>query len=288
MPWRSHREICPSDRGALRSSNGAALLRAGSVSNATLLMGPRMRWAFSPLTSAVSMNPSAGLRPGALQPITPAPGRRPALRLGSWPQLTSSFWRCFLSMNPATRTPRRFKAFRDQNQPIRERFESIGRFMGSFDLQSPDAHWGHEPPSARERLGLRQSSGAFDSPGRFKPKRQRTGAVQNLAALRRFIERSENPRSVPARANARPVEVSRNPENVSSAIPLTDTVVRSLSLVRIGLQPGVPAKGKARPLLRLPGQVAPPSNRRRPTVQTPNTGLKSPANENPQPATMNH
>ena len=50
------------------------------------------------------------------------------------------------------------------------------------------AHRDHGPASARQRLGLRQSSGAFDPPAPLKLKRQRTGAVQNLAARRRFME----------------------------------------------------------------------------------------------------
>ena len=32
-------------------------------------------------------------------------------------------------MSQATRIPQEFKAFRDQNKPIRDRFESFGRFM---------------------------------------------------------------------------------------------------------------------------------------------------------------
>src|SRR6266536_5481988 len=52
-------------------------------------------------------------------------------------------------------------------------------------------HWDHELAAsgcrARKRLGLRQSSAAF--PGRRRMgKRERTGAVQNLAALLRFME----------------------------------------------------------------------------------------------------
>jgi hypothetical protein len=45
-----------------------------------------------------------------------------------------------------------------------------------------DAHRGHEPPPmARQRLGLRQSSGAFDNP---RPsKRQRAAALQDLAVV---------------------------------------------------------------------------------------------------------
>ena len=45
----------------------------------------------------------------------------------------------------------------------------------------------HEPTSARQRLGLRQSSGALGLCGRLEPKRQRTGAVQNLAGCRRLM-----------------------------------------------------------------------------------------------------
>jgi fructose-1-phosphate kinase PfkB-like protein len=45
-----------------------------------------------------------------------------------------------------------------------------------------DAHRGHEPPPmARQRLGLRQSSGAFDNPR--PPKRQRAAALQDLAVV---------------------------------------------------------------------------------------------------------
>ena len=47
----------------------------------------------------------------------------------------------------------------------------------------------HEPMNrgalARQRLGLRQPSGAFD--GVRGPKRQRTAAVQDLAAIRRLL-----------------------------------------------------------------------------------------------------
>jgi len=51
------------------------------------------------------------------------------------------------------------------------------------------AHCDHEPPAARPRHGPRQSSGAFDLASPRKEKRQRTGALQNLAALGRFMGR---------------------------------------------------------------------------------------------------
>ena len=56
-----------------------------------------------------------------------------------------------------------FKAFRDSTEIISGRCESLGelpRFMESFHLPS-HAHRDHDLPSAQERLGLRQSSGAF-------------------------------------------------------------------------------------------------------------------------------
>jgi hypothetical protein len=52
------------------------------------------------------------------------------------------------------------------------------------ELRPPtmDVHQGHEPPPmARQRLGLRQSSGAFDDPR--PPKRQRAAALQDLAVV---------------------------------------------------------------------------------------------------------
>jgi len=48
---------------------------------------------------------------------------------------------------------------------------------------------------ARQRRGVRQSSGAFDPPRLPRPKRQRTGALQNLAALWRCVGRERCPKS---------------------------------------------------------------------------------------------
>ena len=71
----------------------------------------------------------------------------------------------------------------------RERFESIGWFMGSFHLQS----WTRIGtmnllPRARV-LDCARPLALFGSPGLLKPKRQWTGAVQNLAVLRKFMGR---------------------------------------------------------------------------------------------------
>ena len=78
------------------------------------------------------------------------------------------------------------------------------RFRATLDLQL-EPHIGTR--NLRPRVSVLDCASPlalFDPPGLLKPKRQRTGAVQNLAALRRFMERVA-PRPAPLTPSGPPV-----------------------------------------------------------------------------------